>query len=164
MANEDAARYAIAIFRDWSDVLCAVAALSHAPNASCALSLLGLSRLFDDPVLLATMSDLSPALRHAIGTRLTLAFGQLDNALSCTAGALADQLLHHQQGAKAVVEVLSTWMLTRQAARLDEDIRRSRALLWARLFSPEQEQATCTILLDARPLRLEVHDLKPIHK
>ena len=156
-------RYGLAIFRGWPELLHAIGALARVPEASQTLSLMSLPRLFNHSTLHAATSGLDPKLQHAIEKRFDLTVCQPESGMSCTAGPLADQLAcRARHGCWTVDELLSAWMLAKQAARIDDDVRQGRTLLWAKLFTPEQEQSTCETLLNARPLRLDVLDLVQI--
>jgi hypothetical protein len=155
-----AARYALAPFRDWPELLIAVAALADGPEASHTLSFVSHSELFDEPDLHSAISVLEPALQHAIANRVNLAFRSPDVIVSCTAGHLADQLTGRvKHGSARLVDVLGVWMTGKQAARIDDDVQQGMRLLWAQMLSPQQEQSSCDTLLRLRPLRVEVHDL-----
>jgi hypothetical protein len=155
-----AVRYALAPFRDWPELLIAVAALADGPEASHTLSIVSRSELFDEPDLQSAISVLEPALQYAIANRVSLAFRSPDVIVSCTAGPLADQLTDRVKlGSARLADVIGAWMTGKQAARIDDDVQQGMRMLWARMFSPQQEQTTCETLLRLRPLRVEVHDL-----
>lgn len=59
-----------------------------------------------------------------------------------------------------VSRLLKSW--ARPPANWPTPVRQGRVLLWARLVLPGQEQSTCETLLNAHPLRVEVHDLVPV--
>ena len=92
-----------------------------------------------------------------------MTFRKPPEVLTCN-GNLADLLTQRiEQGSAGPSEAFSAWMTAKQAARLADDIRRGRILLWAQLVSPRQEQQVCEALLaTAGVQRVEVHDLVPV--
>ena len=163
MGTKTALRYAVAIFQDWPAVLLAGTTLAHLQDFNSQISILGQLSLFAAPALGAASRGLGARVGDAINKRIDLAFGEPTEALSCSEGTLARQLSRRvEQGCASLTEVLSAWMIPRQALRLVDDVRQGRILLWAELLSPEQEQQAFQVLLETNALRVEVHDLVPV--
>ena len=160
MASKGAPRYVLAIFQDWSPLLTAAASLARLPDFGSQIGVLGRSSLFAVPELLTAMSGLDTGFRHGIEQRTKLLFPKPPEEIGCSDGGLARQLSRRiEEGCACLTDALAAWMMAGQAVRLADDISQGRLLLWARLFSPQQEQQGCRLLLVSGPLRVEVHDL-----
>jgi len=163
MASKAVMRYALAVFPGWQQVLPAVMVLALHSDIGQTIALLGEPSRFEDPALVATTIDLSTELKQSIESRRHLSFGKPAHIVCCTDGDLAEQLSRRAgQDCTSFADALGFWIPGTHAARLDDELRRGRIILWARLFKPEQEHLVCETLLAQQSLRVEVHDLSPI--
>jgi len=161
MASKSAPRYALAVFQDWPPLLLAVSGLRRLGFPQ--IGVLGRLASFTAPELHTVVGGLDTRFRHGIERRTEFRFPKPPEAICCSDGNLAQQLSRRvEESCASFAEAPAAWMMTKQALDLADDINRGRLLLWVRLFSPEQEQEGCRLLLASAPLRVEVHDFVPI--
>lgn len=162
MASKAPIRYAVAAFADARHLLPTLRWLVAHPVYGQHVSLLALESVFAQLAIATAMTTLEPGLQSVLGKHRQVTFGPAQPSLGCTEGSLCSQLVRAiHQGCQSFAELLGHWMVPRLAVRLNNDVVQGQLLLWIRLSSSEDEDVVCSTLLNARALRVEVHDLVP---
>lgn len=157
------ARYSIAVFGEWSSLLSAIGSVTKLQRRHHDITVLGPSDAFGDPALNRLTKRLGSHIERCFSERFELAFNRQDPKLTCTKGPFAVHLtIAVSEGHATLREALQLWMPDMHAARIDEDLRQACLYLWCQVLEPEIEQKVSLALLDMRPLRVELRELRPI--
>jgi len=157
------ARYSIAVFDEWSSLLSAIRSIVKLQRRHDDITILGRSEAFADPALTGLTKKLGEKVDRCFSECFELAFVQQNPKLTCTKGPFAAHLtVAASEGHVSLREALKLWMPEIHADRINEDLKQACLHLWCQVFEPESEQKISLALLDMRPLRVELRDLRLI--
>lgn len=157
------ARYSIAVFGEWSSLLSAIESVTKLQRQHHDITVLGQSDAFADPALDRLAKKLGSQIEQCLSERIELAFEQQHPKLTCTKGPFSVYLaVAVSEGHANLREALKLWMPEIHAARIDKDLKQACLYLWCQVLEPEIEQKVSLALLNMRPMRVELRELRPI--
>lgn len=138
-------RFAVAAFDSWAVAQTTLHELRQGSKPLLDISYLGLRNV---------LSELPPdALRD-------LPFPDSIATVVCSAGPVAEQLSAKVSvGAQSLESALTTWLIPRHAAQLQQTVNNGQIVVWVQLRDPEDERRACRTLLTGGCHSVGVHDL-----